>query len=326
MPFASTLGLFLSPERLTRSFYIPEPFNHASRPSPALLSAIYLWGIVLSGSPVLLDHQSIFLSRAVYYAKKSDQSTDPCFTKCTVQAELLILQYFLHKGFTAESKQHCDAAFQLALSEGIHQLRGIDVATLLTPSTDTIELGERINAVWASYLADAYISCVYKTPSGCPDQCTEYGRINLPWPLDITQYEEVRSYFDYSVGLNKLIIAYQGFTFPESIEVGTTINFIENPKASYAHDEGSFLSMECKAATLLKRATAFASDWNPGDILVKFCITFAHHELHKISLKANGKPCMLSSSPSASRSTNFSTLFLRSFPMVLKPARLSVFS
>lgn len=189
MSFGTTLGLFLNPGRLAQSFYTPAPFGDPSRPSPALISAIYLWGIIISASPALVSHESVFLSRAVYHASNSGQSPHPHFVKYAVQAELLLVYYFFRMGLAAEGKEHCDAAFRLAFSEDIHKVRGADIPKLAL-STDAIEVGERMNAVWMTFLADT-MSCVHKLPMAFPEQNAEHRRIDMPWPLDMAQYDKV---------------------------------------------------------------------------------------------------------------------------------------
>lgn len=263
MSFGTTLGLFLNPERLTRAFHTPAPFDDPSRPSPGLMSAIYLWGIIISASPALVAHEPVFLSRAIYHASNSGKPPYSHLAKYTVQAELLIVYYFFCMGFAAEGKEHCDAAFRLALSEDIHKVRGTDVPKLAL-STDAIEVGERMNAVWMTFLTDTAISCLRKVPTACPDQNTEHGRIDMPWPLDMEQYDKASRKIGPSIQLKFTV--QQGLTLPESFELGTLAKFVLNPVTSYAYEDVSFLGMECKAATLLRRATAFAFAWNASEL------------------------------------------------------------
>lgn len=192
MKFTTTLGVFLHPDRLSTSFYISASFGDSSRPSPALISAIYLWGIVISNSPALTSHQSVFLSRAIYYASASGQSSYPSLAKHIVQAELLIVFYFMYLGLSVEGKEHSDAALRLALSENIHKVRGKDIPKL-SSSIDAIEHGEDMNAAWMSFLTDTCISCLRGLPSACPNQDDEEGKIDMPWPLDMAQYDKVNT-------------------------------------------------------------------------------------------------------------------------------------
>lgn len=194
MPFTTTLTFFLNPERLARAFYTPAPFDDISRPSPALISAIYLWGIVISGSPTLVTHEPIFFSRAVYHASNPGEFSCPQLAKYTVQAELLIVHYLYRMRLTAEGKVHSNTAFKLALREGLHKVRGAQIPEL-TSFTDAIELGENMNAIWMAFMVDTCIACIYGDPTVCPDQDSEEGRIDMPWPLDMAQYEKVNAMF-----------------------------------------------------------------------------------------------------------------------------------
>jgi hypothetical protein len=212
----------------------------------------------LSGSQTLISQETIFLSRAIHHAKNSGVVYNPMHN---VQAELLIGYYFLRAGLVPEGREHCETAFRAILSEGIHKIRGIELSKW-PGALDSIDQGEKINAFWMAFLTDTCMACLYDLPSICPDQDTEEGRIDLPWPLDMTQYEKV----DKQGSVSNEAKFSQGLTPPETDNTGTLVNFLNNTVASYANEEISFHAMECKAATLLKRATQFASTWNPGKL------------------------------------------------------------
>jgi hypothetical protein len=149
--FSPTLGFFLNNQRFTSSFHVSAPFGHPTRPSPALLSAVYLWGITLSSSETLMSHEDVFVSRALYHASNAPTTTHPQRAKHAIQAELLISQYFFKSGHLAEGKAHSDTAMRIALSHRAHKIRGLRPFVSGQP-LDAIELGERINSWWAGEL------------------------------------------------------------------------------------------------------------------------------------------------------------------------------
>lgn len=262
----TSLGLILQPERLTWSFRKQATFGDPSRPSPVLLNIIYAWGIVLSGSPILISHQSVFLSRAVYHARNSGQSSSPYLVQQKIQAELLLVHWFFHMGFPAEGKEHSDAALRLSLSQGVHKIRGAEIPDFYAP-IDASELGERMNAVWMSFLTDTCVSYLWVGyPTAFPDQEDEQGRIDMPWPLDMAQYEKVNTI--NSSSLRPRLNLEQGLTLPKILEGGTITSFINNPVVSYAYEEVSFIAMECMAAALLRQSTDFTTRWNPSKLRI----------------------------------------------------------
>lgn len=191
MSFSTTLGFFLHAERLNQAFFASAPFGDPSRPSPMLLNSIYLWGIIISGSPALTSHASLFLSRAIYHANNGSQSSSQVLIQHTIQAELLLACYFYHMGLGVEGKEHCDAALRLSMNEDIHKIRGVEISELY-PSVNAIGLGEIMNGFWVSFLIDTFVYCLWGLPTVLPDQDSEQGRIDMPWPLDMEQYDKVK--------------------------------------------------------------------------------------------------------------------------------------
>lgn len=162
-----------------------------ARPSPALLSTIYLWGLKLASVDSFAAHEPAYLSRAIQSVAGALGTTHPHKAKHALQAELLLSNYFFWTGRLLEGRYHCGAAVSIAISIGSHRTRS---SQLSSPgaTTDQVEEGERINAFWSVYLNDACWGVAMNVPSGMPDQKALSARIDAPWPLDMAQYERVR--------------------------------------------------------------------------------------------------------------------------------------
>lgn len=188
LPYVSVTGFFLNVPRFVNSFY-ETPAN--ARPSPALLSTIYLWGLKLASVDSFAAYEPAFLSRAIQSVAGALGATHPHKARHALQAELLLSNYFFWTGRFLEGRYHCGAAVSIAISIGSHRTRS---SQLPSPGTtaDQVEEGERINAFWSVYLNDTCWGVAMNVPSGMPDQKAPSARIDAPWPLDMAQYERVR--------------------------------------------------------------------------------------------------------------------------------------
>ena len=203
---ASQFGFFLNIPLFRSSFVLPFPLGHPSRPSPALLSAVYLWGLHLSRSNTLREHESDFLSRALRCASNALSGTHPQKFLHALQAEILLAYYFFRNGRFLEGKYHCSAAASLAISGGLNKIRSgrtpsptVDFVRTrcpaLPPPRDAVDEGERINGFWAALILDKCWSVALGSPSNFTDDETLGTRVDTPWPLDYSVYEQVRIFF-----------------------------------------------------------------------------------------------------------------------------------
>ena len=172
-----------------QSFETRECFGHSSRPSPALLSAIYVWGITLSKSPDLAAYEPVFLSRALHYTAMAPTFAHPNKAKHALQAELLLGNYYFYRGFIPEGRAHCNAAMGIALVHRAHTLAGV---TQASRGLDATEQREWVNAFWMAYYMDLCWTVATSLPSVCPDLRFEGDRVNIPWPIDGTQFKKVK--------------------------------------------------------------------------------------------------------------------------------------
>ncbi|KAF7321051.1 hypothetical protein HMN09_00192400 [Mycena chlorophos] len=115
LPSAPELGFFLDPTRFRHSALLDLPANHAARPAPALMAAVYLWGLRLSQSPSKAHKEPAFLARACELAAQGLAGIHPLRVVHTLQAEILLAQYFFAAERFLEGKYHAAAATAIAV-------------------------------------------------------------------------------------------------------------------------------------------------------------------------------------------------------------------
>ena len=190
LPYVSVTGFFLNVPRFVNSFYATAA---NSRPSLALLSTIYLWGLKLASVESFAAYEPMFLSRAIQSVAGALGTTHPHKAKHALQAELLLSNYFFWTGRFLEGRYHCGAAVSIAISLGSHRTRSSwQIHNPNLNATDPVEEGERINGFWSVFSNDGCWGVAMNVPSGMPDQKAPNARIDVPWPLDMGQYERVR--------------------------------------------------------------------------------------------------------------------------------------
>ncbi|KAG6856126.1 hypothetical protein H0H87_007281, partial [Tephrocybe sp. NHM501043] len=204
LPHAPEFGFFLNSHRFREAALLPLSFGHPSRPSPAVLSAVYLWGVHLSQSEALLQQEQIFTNRALQHAVTDAFSGHPDTILHTLQAEVLLAYYLLRIGRFIEAKCHTSTAVSLALGAGLHKLRSAnlnapmtlglssDTPISLAHPRDAIEEGERINGFWAVLVLHKYITIALEPHMSVCGTLEASGiQVDTPWPLDISNYSEV---------------------------------------------------------------------------------------------------------------------------------------
>lgn len=181
MTHASQLGFFLSPAR----------FRHRLTPNPtsnALMAAIYLWGSKLSSSSTLRSREPAFADRATQ-AAVALQATSPAATGLlyTIQAEVLLANYFFSHGRLLEGRYHALAAVALVTGSQLHQLD----PRVLSAGGDTVTAGERVRAFWTVASLDKVWSVAMNTPACMSQNGRASIHISTPWPLSPEAYEQV---------------------------------------------------------------------------------------------------------------------------------------
>ncbi|KAJ7021305.1 Zn(2)-Cys(6) binuclear cluster domain-containing protein [Mycena alexandri] len=191
----SQVGFFLDPVNFRQSALLGLPFGHYERPSPALLSAVYMWGSRLSQAPRHpVYNDDAFLLCTLQNIHQDLGGNHPHRVMHSIQAEVLLSIYYLTLGRPVEGIYHSSAAVSLAISAGLHLIKsslltlqpcfGV-LETPFPPPTDGLEEGERINAFWTVVVVNNYWVAAHGSPSAIPYHDTP---IDTPWPLELGDY------------------------------------------------------------------------------------------------------------------------------------------
>ncbi|KAJ7876521.1 hypothetical protein B0H14DRAFT_3436603 [Mycena olivaceomarginata] len=177
LPHASQLGFFLDPDRFYERALLSLPFGDPRRPSPALLCAVYLWGIHFSeetpppnfSEADLLHRSREYVSLDISSPVHVEQSSRPKFSS----AEL-----------------YCSGAATLAIGYQLHKIRSArmpsDVVGQL--AGDPVEEGERIRALWAVTFLQTSLCLAFGSSRPFCVLETLGPEIDVPWPLEIADY------------------------------------------------------------------------------------------------------------------------------------------
>ncbi|KAG6906756.1 hypothetical protein DXG01_012259 [Tephrocybe rancida] len=182
---------------------LPQPIGDVARPSPALLSAVYLWSRHLSrpqGPP-----EQLFLSSTLHHLAKDLSGTHPHRVIHSIQAEVLLSYYYLKSGKMLEGNHHADAALSLAIANNLHRIRSQGASTqVFAPPVDPIEENERIDAFWTVLVLNNHWSTIQESNSMYLP--LQNAAVDTPWPIDSIQRDYVRMVFlDVQPGLLTLI-------------------------------------------------------------------------------------------------------------------------
>ena len=112
----------------------------------------------------------------------------------SIQAEILLANYFFSIGRLFEGRYHVSNAASTAISSGLHKLRS---SRPVTPTTlplqrDMIEEGERIICAWNVLNLDKCWAVALEDPPNFEfSSHTLAAKIDTPWPLDMDEFEQV---------------------------------------------------------------------------------------------------------------------------------------
>ncbi|KAF7351456.1 Zn(2)-C6 fungal-type domain-containing protein [Mycena sanguinolenta] len=181
---SSQVGFFLNPKMF-------DNLSNGAAPSqiacPALLDAVYLWGAHLSRSAAISVHEASLLSNALHSATRG-LSSDSCpnAIRQTIQAEMLLAQYFFRNARMLEGKYHASAAVSIVLSSGFHKIRSAERPVgPISPAPNSLNEGESINAFWAVLT----LNNTWLAADGSPRDVSS-AVVDTPWPLDIHAYSQ----------------------------------------------------------------------------------------------------------------------------------------
>ncbi|KAL0065028.1 hypothetical protein AAF712_008021 [Marasmius tenuissimus] len=187
--------------------------------------------------PSVLDRNSVLeshLSRVLLQVSAMLSSSHPQALINTIQAEILLANYFFHTNRILEGRYRLDTAVSLATSGKLYQVRNANALAppVSTDAENPVQEGERINAFWVVYS----MHNLWNPPEHGPPVFNRDGqRVDTPWPLDMLDYEQT----GIPVGLT-------GYS--------TVNNFVTGATGSSGQGN-SLMAMYSKASILLSRAT-----------------------------------------------------------------------
>ena len=102
----------------------PLPIGDHARPTPSLISAVYLWAVYLS--PALNNtygfDENTLLQGARHNLSQDLAGSHPFRVVHVMQAEILLSYYFLEHGKVLQGNYHANSALALSLSSGFHDM------------------------------------------------------------------------------------------------------------------------------------------------------------------------------------------------------------
>ncbi|KAJ7148546.1 Zn(2)-Cys(6) binuclear cluster domain-containing protein [Mycena crocata] len=190
LPYSFDVGFFLNVPRFRSAALLPYSIGHHARPSAAVLSASYLWGLRLSSSPRLMAHEPEFLARALKFTATGLSDTHPHKIMHNMQAEVLLSYYFAAAGRFLEAKFHTAAFCSLGLGAALNTIRSANVVSFgsLGPPRDAVEEGERIHACWTGVVLDK-LQAVVLGEDPAKEISHEGFSLDTPWPLELDDYQ-----------------------------------------------------------------------------------------------------------------------------------------
>ncbi|KAK7042087.1 Zn(2)-C6 fungal-type domain-containing protein [Favolaschia claudopus] len=257
LPHATQFGFFLQVERFREAALLSLEWANPLRPSPALLSVVYLWGVHLSLSQPLLSSEPVFLKRAQQQVASVDvaENNNSMHLLHTIQAQVLLSTYMFRNKRFLEAEFHANGAATLALGYQLHKIRssrplapavlGVPLLTEVYPTqpASPVEEGERIRAFWVVVSLQSSLGIALNAASlNFSILETSGASIDTPWPLEID---------DYAAGALP-----RGYTGQETIKAFLT----EDP----SHASVALPTFFAKAAVLLHRASRLGANWSPN--------------------------------------------------------------
>ncbi|KAI0343280.1 hypothetical protein BDW22DRAFT_1428702 [Trametopsis cervina] len=226
LPHALKLGCVLD---LKRAF----SHSHTMPASNALRTAVYLWGIKLSGDANYLQHEQDYLTKTLraMQAALSWAQQNQLNTLHLIQAEILVANYFFSYGRWAEGQAHTTAMVSLALASGLHKLP--------PPVQNLVEEVEKINVWWTVFSMENWWSALLDVPSRLMDSGESALGIDTPWAQAVGAPFANESFYGQTV-----------FRFLSDVRTGPA---------------SSPLSLQAQSAVLLAMSAEVASYQGQGD-------------------------------------------------------------
>ncbi|KAI0091627.1 hypothetical protein BDY19DRAFT_931436 [Irpex rosettiformis] len=257
--YAPNFGFFLHLPRFLEHLKASIPWTPQSPLPEALVYAVYLIGVLFATHDGASGSSDERLSRDLPQIFERAQQAlsaqlDPSKVLYVLQAEVLLTAYLFHTNKCTACNYHAAAAMSIAVGCKLHKIRsagwtgpGTSVVPemQLLPPMDDVEEGERVRAFWTIFSLDRCLSAICHTPSLLSQQGTVATRVDTPWPLEMSEYEEH-------------LLMPQGNTSARTVE-----DFLDGLTAESPNQ--SLLTLRAKAAVLFERSSRLAERWNPND-------------------------------------------------------------
>lgn len=261
LPHATEFGFFLDILSFHRSAILRQPFGHPERPTPALLTTVYLWGAHLSRPqpPPQVDEHALLI-RALHHVVTDTLGEHPKRILHTIQAEVLLAAYYFRTTRFLEAKARLGSAVSLVLTTQMHRLRSshyplfspLGISNNMVPvfqhnPQTSIDEGEHINGFWAVFSLHKMISFALDPAGGICGALEAPGlQIDTPWPFDSHDYRN-------------------GCLTAEIQGNQTVMQFLSGAVHSTpSRNETSLTSLLAKASILCHRATYLMGQWTPS--------------------------------------------------------------
>ncbi|KIK70580.1 hypothetical protein GYMLUDRAFT_148066 [Collybiopsis luxurians FD-317 M1] len=198
LEYGSNFGFFLYASKFRASAILPYPMGHHERPSSSLLATVYFLGILFSEDPAWKSDSQNYLAQALQHTSDGLSGTHPQKVLHTIQAEVLLANYFFSAGKLLEGRYHITTAMSLCVGSSLNKIRSPEILLLFGSSDglfpqagSPIEVGERIIAWWITLALDQSWAAALEVNSYNDAIIAES---ETPWPLRIQDYAQVHAY------------------------------------------------------------------------------------------------------------------------------------
>ncbi|KAJ3936117.1 MAG: hypothetical protein NXY57DRAFT_293077 [Lentinula lateritia] len=190
---AASFGFFLSADNFRASTLLPHPMGDPRRPLDSLLATVYLFGCLFSDNPAWQARSPEYLAQALQSTGLPGLAGNhPQKVLHTIQAEVLLANYFFSAGRLLEGRYHVSTAMSLCVGSGLNKIRSPDLMMTIDNHNDLfpkangpVEVGERIMAWWVTLSLDQGWAAAFEINSYNDLIIAE---TETPWPLRVEDY------------------------------------------------------------------------------------------------------------------------------------------
>jgi hypothetical protein len=267
LPHACEVGFFLDPQSFSTAVLQPPSTSSYSRPCPALLYSVYLWGNYLSQYHDVAQEKT-FESRALRHcALDLASSSHPDRVLHSIQANVLLAYHYLKNARLSEAVYFASGAATLITSAGLQNR-----VSKLPPPRSSIEAGERVDAFWTVFSLTRMLAIVARPamPSLCALLEVLGCDADVPWPSPSNMYHK---------GI-----------YPTSLQTGSVAAAFMQGFESADTACDSILVLEDKASLILNEATSLVSRWELEEDRTESLISSHQRLCHLVTNLRNAIP------------------------------------